>query len=400
MHSTWFRSPAIIAAPIGALLAIVYLQDATDPYGYSAAAIAQGGIALTVIAPFCALFGVLEGARYKAAANLISTSNRRLATIIVRLVLPVTAAGILLLAFSQFVVASTVVIPQTVTEGLVVVSQVIVVVAFTLFGFALGSNLPKAFAIPASVVVPWMWLVYPSATEPLWMRHLNGNLSGCCDISVAPATDVAIAGALVAIAIAIVSLMAVPRIRGKARSGLAALAGLLLVAIAVNMAQGLGHSPGTARDTGQLVCIERVCVWPENRKQLSSVIRQQAKIRRELDGFGMSPPELVTEDSSAGRRAWIFGTTPDAGKGDIGVALVAGLLPATPKCAETRPYDTNDTRPLIERWIFESAGVDANGLEIELGAQHRRKLGELRAMPKLEQGTIVDNALSALNRCS
>lgn len=53
----------------------------------------------------------------------------------------------------------------------------VISVAHAIFGFALGTVLPRLIATPVVAVVDWIAVAFTRAAQPYWLRHVSGQFS-------------------------------------------------------------------------------------------------------------------------------------------------------------------------------------------------------------------------------
>lgn len=227
----------------------------------------------------------------------------------------------------------------------------LMILAYTLAGYAVGWLFPGVLAVPAVAVATFLWLSYPVALEPFWLRQLNGtNLAECCAYDRTLDTRALVGPALVATGLLVAAAVAI-----VVRAWAARLAGLLPLAlavlIAVPMVDPLGYDPTDSRDTAALSCAgasPQVCVWPEqddDAKKFRTWVEDSAGRLRKA---GIAMPRAYTP-------AYSHPTRPD-----VIASLVSALMPQTaPACAADEGS-----------WAGESAyGPLAAWLELTAGAR-------------------------------
>lgn len=369
--------------------------------GYSSAAIAQGGMALAIAAPFSAIFAAIEGNRHRAGAAMISTANRSRRAVVARQLLPNIACGAAVLIVPTALYAGSEAIPLSFTDFFILVGELAQIAAFTCFGFALGTRLSRAFALPIAVVVPWLWIVYPSATEPLWIRHLNGNLIDCCDLSIQPSNSVILAGILVALAVALLSLAFIPGTRTRWLVPAAFGGFLALVLVAVSMVNSFGFTPGSIRAASDLRCAgsnPRICVWKENAGQLNRTAKVASRIGEDLRAAGIATPTLATERPGGDR--WQFGISPQANTSEIRGSLASSLIPRTPDCAASSAYDTTDLKPILTWWVLGKANASEARENTPLTRSEMHRYRAVAKSSPRAQSNWANQSINELATCS
>lgn len=349
-------APLILLAGLYSLAA---LPATSDPYAIALSA--AGTIALAFVAPICAALGAWEGARFRRAAWWGMPHVRSRAAIAAWSAAPVIVAGSIAVTVASML--------QLTKSGLFVPDvrllalTVAVISAHTLLGFAAGLWVPVVIAAPAALILSFLWMAFPGAMEPLWLRHLNGSLSTCCQLAqdLAPAAVLAallVAAGMVAAALLLIAQQAWSRVRGA----------LSIVPLVIALAAGsviaspLGPDPVVARHASALVCAKdpsgiEVCVWPEHVGRLDEVLGIAARAVAAWDAAGIPAPRRFTEVEPANRVDPVFGFRLESTGADIVGALAYSLVPPTPSCADTGPYPSASVLDDLEAWFAAVAGM-------------------------------------------
>lgn len=363
--------PALwLAIPISILAGwYVTLLDPSDGYGVDATA--KASMTLAFVGSFCAGCAAWEGSRLRRAALWNAPSVRSRMTIAFWSLLPVVLVGLtaVLVGIAIQLARSSAGPPDL----RIIIVAALNLVAYSVFGFALGVLLPFAVAGPLAIVVPFVWVAFVPAMYPVWLRHLTGMFRDCCglaqDLALRPVIGSSLldAGIIGAFALLISGpAPAVRRLRGAAVTlGLASGAGALLVA-------GMGYAPVVPRDVGRLECraADRVsvCTWPEHRALSAELIAIVTRVRDGWEQAGIDAPSVFTEaDRSVAQPSALvflissYRFTND----DVVSALATGKLPATPDCAGG--YTGGIAFEYLAAWYSASGGMTVDGLTERYG---------------------------------
>src|SRR5450759_2082972 len=183
MPAFWFALPFILLA--GGYGTALY---PSDHYGLGATAMGTG--ALPFVAGFTAAAAAWEGARLRRTVWWSPNVRSRLA-IAAWAVLPSVLIGFVafLAAVGVLLVRSGATLPDPVLLAVATLD----LVAWAVVGFAAGILLPVPVAVPVGILLPFVWLAFVPALDPVWLRHLTGMFRDCCGNAqdLAPAAVVA-----------------------------------------------------------------------------------------------------------------------------------------------------------------------------------------------------------------
>lgn len=353
---------SLLALPmilLAMLYSLKYGPSTSDPYAVALSA--AGTVTIAFVAPICAALGAWEGARFRRAGWWSLPHVRSRAVIAASSAAPVIVAGSIAVAAASEL--------QLVRAGLFVPDvrllalTIVVIAAHTLLGFAAGLWAPVVVAAPAALVVSFLWMAFPAAMDPLWLRHLNGSLSTCCMVQQDLALSAVAAAALVAsgmIAAALVLIVQQAWHRGRA---VISILPILVAFVAGSViASPLGPDPAVARAAAALVCSTdptgvEVCVWPEHARRLDEVRRVAVRAVTKWDAAGIPAPRRFSELEPANAADPAFGFSLRSTEADIISALAYSLLPPWPSCAETGPYPSAWARDQLYAWFAATAGM-------------------------------------------
>ncbi len=402
---SWLALPIILLA---ALFSLAHQPATADPYAIARSA--AGTITLAFVAPICAALGAWEGARFRRAAWWALPHVRSRAAIAAWSTAPVILAGSIAVA-----VASIVQLTRAglfVPDARLLALTVAVISAHTLLGFAAGLWVPVVIAAPAALILSFLWMAFPAAMDPLWLRHLNGSLSTCCGLQqdLAPAAVIAaflVAAGMVAAAFLLVTQQAWSWVRGA----------LSVVPLAIAVAAGsviaspLGPDPAVARDASALVCATdrsgvEVCVWREHAGRLGEVLGIAADAVAAWDASGIPTPRRFTELEPASRSERAFGFSLESTKADIVGSLAYSILPPWPSCANAGPYPSARVLDELYAWFAAVGGMSERDLvrrfDVAAPPGSQTPLAVVRALrsrPPAVQRQWVNGNLEATRNC-
>lgn len=214
--------------------------------GYWEAAIAQTTLIGMIPASLCAATGTWEAIRLKRSGlvdNGGGTSARSCLTVALAQLRITWYVSALFVLWTLICVTRWASGAPGLPDLRVVALLSLMLFTYALAGYAIGWLFPGLLAVPATAVVTYLWLAYPAALEPLWLRQLNGtNLSECCAYDQNLASRPLIVPAVVLLGLIGFALLAI-----TARSRRGRLMSILpltaAAAIAIPLAIPLGLSP-------------------------------------------------------------------------------------------------------------------------------------------------------------
>lgn len=283
----------------------------------------------------------------------------------------------------------------------VVLTTTVVVMGHAALGYRLGSLAPAVVAIPLIFLSLYLWMVFPQAYEPVWVRHLNGFSATCCGLWADFDGEALVAPILVAVGVpasawltGVVGWRLLPRIGVPAAVLLASLVSAsLLVA-------HLGPDPIQPRDPDDLKCLPGspvVCTWPENAHRAREVQVKAQGIGRALADADIRVPDRVTE-AVPGTTAddWHIGMRPTTEPELLHGMIVAGLVPARPECF--RPG--HDGSAVLVAWLLTKTGLERDAVAVGLSRWEATDLEALLGSPEASQTRWYEETRGALDRCA
>lgn len=405
VHPAAWLCPALVV--LSAVYAVAYQPAASEPY--SVALTAGGSVVIGFLAPVCAALAAWEAGRLRRAGWWEMPHVRPPLAIAVLAMWPVIVSG--LVAVSTSIIVQLVRAETLVPDLRILAVCVVVISAHALAGFAVGLKVPVVIAVPGVLIGSYLWMAFPRAMEPLWIRHLTGSLEACCLLQHDLAISAAIGAALVAGGLAIAAGIVIAagwRIRPVG----AALSALAVASFAgVSLVMGLGAEPAVARNPSELVCRSSqavaVCVWPEHQGRIDEVLAIATTAAENWREAGIAIPTTFTEADGplqAGERS--FGFSEESTPTDILHSLAYALLPVWPACAEMGPYPGSAAIDPVHAWFDATAGMSARELTQRFPASTSpgrpsptEIVAELMATSEQAQQEWLATNLAALERC-
>ena len=398
------RAETYVLLPLLVLL-VLFGSSAGSRYvtdGYWTAAIAKASLMLILIAPICATAAAWEGARQRRGRILDWAIARPEWQLTLTSVAPTLLMGLVGVAVSVMTLAPHAAGAPGWPNPWLIGVYLLVVVAHTMVGYALGRWLPIAVALPAALFSSYLWLAYPAGITPVWIRHLNGlSFEACCAIDQAPAARALVGTGLLAAGSALGVLLALHRSRPARLAALGCLtfSGVL----AVTAVWPLGPSPGQPR-AGTLACVgaaPRICLWPEQ-EQSRGVI--EAAIRPaygRLVAAGLDlPPTVTGQDTPDADQLFVpiaAVPNPNILVRALPVSLLAGV---TPQCAAEGPWPGGDAYGPLQVWLALTAGAPAEELASTAPPEAIELVNRVYALPHERQLAWYTANRAALNDCN
>ncbi|MFE2723052.1 hypothetical protein [Kitasatospora sp. NPDC059327] len=387
-------SAALRAAPIALVWILMYSGKMTGwiTNGYWPSVTAQSSFLLNFTAPAVAACGAWEGLKVRRSAVLDTAPARSTTAIALSALAPVLALGAL-----SVLAALAVFIPQA--SGLpgwptptVITVELLVVLAHTTVGYALGLTLPRLLAVPLTLVASFLWMAYPSTLDAFWVRQLNGrNLTECCALDEVPALR-----ALAAPTVAVLGLLAAAWIWTALRERRRLTAAVTLVvttAAGAWIAGPLGYHAASARPASEQTCTTttpRVCLWPEQKAEAANITEWATQAQLRLQAAGLTDSAPVSPFSSRPTR-------------DEVQSLVAlqQIPNRAPQCAMERGgrWPGVEAVAPLSSWLKLTAGVTPRTVEGRYREQEVRIASQVMALPRDEQLAWFRANADTLNRC-
>lgn len=364
--AVWLFVPLAIAA---IAYSGMYPPVTRDPYPIAMAA--AGGVTIAFLAPAAAALGAWEAGRLQRGALWTFPHARLRLWVAAGALWPIVAA--MWLAVMAGVIVRVLSSSPHVPDARIAGAVGIVLTAHASLGFAIGLWVRPVVAAASILVVDYLWMAMPRSLEPLWLRHLTGDFSSCCEVTfdlapVALLGAAAVAGGMLGAAMLLASREFSP-LRAVFAAGF--LAGS--VAIGTTAVNALGPDPVVARDPAELVCgggDPRVCLVPEHRERLSEVVAVAGSAIASWERVGIDVPRRFTEslrDAAQGDAAFM-GISTGSTEADVRHAIAYALLPAIPACAEEgQSYPGAIARDYLLAWLSLTAGMSTDDVRDRVG---------------------------------
>ncbi|GIH92883.1 hypothetical protein ACFFMN_21670 [Planobispora siamensis] len=403
----WLRSSAAVAAFPFMIAYLIFVLGGSVEFledNWLSATVLVSSAGVLAMGPVCAAAGAWEGARLARGRIGGGVPVRPPVLVLAWSAWPIlggAAAG--LLGAFLVLAAAMADVPGTPDPSVLAVA-LLVILAWTLVGFAVGRYAHPLLGVPLLLVGTWLWLAYPAALETFWVRHLTGNNLGfCCETHTVFHPGALYAQAIVATALAGAAMLAWAR-GGRTRrvwAGIAALP-LAAAAVAIPLVRDMGPEAQVPRSDA-LVCGERegieVCLWPERGKRLDFAARTVVPAARRLSaGSGLPLPGRITEGPADGATSWRFAVPPGADGDDVVFGLATSLLPAEPPVCGPGWSGAEAYRPL-SAWLALTAGAGHDVVGRRTGPQALDVAQRTLARPPTEQMRWFRHNLVALSRC-
>lgn len=279
LRTTVRTNSAVWAGPLVFFLAMRFVgqQSAAEQGGLPLPVTAVGLWALAFVGPTCAASAAWEAGRLRRGGVLATPNVRSPATVMVQALAPTVALGILALAAALVLrihMSGGWVQPDWRMSAVAVV----VLISHVSFGFALGTRVSAVAAVPAALLLPFLWMIGTSAVDPPWVQHLSGTWSECCRLHEELDPSTLQAPLLLAVGVIAGSVVALSwplRQRRVLSVVLSLLPVAIVVPLAASLVNDLGYKPVQSRSKSDLQCSGAspvvICLWPENSSQSSAV---------------------------------------------------------------------------------------------------------------------------------
>ncbi|MGW4651236.1 DUF7224 domain-containing protein [Kitasatospora sp. NPDC004289] len=360
--------------------------------GYWPSVTAQSTFLLNFTAPAIAACGAWEALKVRRSGVLDAAPARSATTIALSALALVLAVGT-----GAVLLALILLIPQAGgipgwSTGVILATELLVVLGHATVGYALGFLLPRMLAVPTALVASFLWMAYPATLDTFWVRQLNGrNLTECCALDEVPSLR-----AVASILLAELGLVAAGWIWVRLRGNLRYTAVLVLataVLLGALVADPLGYRAAVARPLAEQSCIDgspRVCLWPEQKPEATRITAWSAKAGEQLRAAGLTPSDTVTP--------FTVRPTEDEVRSLVATALVPK---GPPQCAMERgaPWPGAKAAGPVAAWVKLKAGASARSVEGRYGPDVMALVHEIMALPQPDQLAWFQKNMAALTRC-
>ncbi|MFK4224829.1 hypothetical protein [Streptomyces sp. NPDC019890] len=268
------------------------------------------------------------------------------------------------------------------------------VCAYASLGYAVGWRLPGILAVPVVAVSAFLWLAYPVAMDPLWLRHLNGtSLGDCCGVDRTLDPRALLAPTIVTLGLFLAVLVIVGE-RSVMRRLLALVPVAVACAVAVPMVMPMGYDPTRNRDVSALSCSSgtpRICLWPEQQQDASKFRSWLEEGTKRLKEAGVVLPKTYTPSFVGPTRARVL------------ASLVASVMPTdAPSCAQKGAWPGGRAGAPVATWLELTAGGRADDVAQRVvgdGGKTLSLVQQVRSLPAEAQLNWYRTNRAALNDC-
>lgn len=401
--------PAIWLAPLVSGAAAVYATLLYPGDGYAVAATAAGMGALPIVAVYCAATSAWEGSRLRGSGNWWSPIVRSRLRVAWQLIAPSVIGGFV--AACMAVGVQLLAVSAWPPDALMILTIAADVLTYSVAGLALGLLLPRAVALPLSVIGPVIWLAFVPAIPPPWLRHLTGMFRDCCQSSESLDPRAVLASLLASASILAIAWLVSAHGREQRPPLHFWAVPVALLAAGVALISGGSHAPTVARDESILICTPagtgQLCLWPEHGDRLEVTAGLLAAARTEWQVHGTTVPELFTEAAPATseRSTAHISTTGVVDRDSLIGQLAAGLMPPIPEC----PFGATGPIlfPYLHAYYASVAGASDAWIERQYGTDPPdERLGTVLAvmdrlsqLPAERQRVWTGRAITASQYC-
>lgn len=399
--STLFRtSLAFRLSPLFVLAMFGGFQEEPgwpEPYGLAATAYAEG--AMWVLAPLTAMCAAWEGHRLRRADWLEQPRRRSLVSVAAWAIAPV-----MVVSWVTFLIGVAVEVLPLRPDLRVTGLGLLLLLAWTVLGFGVGLVTHAIVSLPTMMVAGFCWFSLPAAYEPVWMRHLTGDLLDCCSVKTDVSRAVLVAAGTVAVGIAL-SGAALIRSRLPQRAAtwraLAPVPFLATVVIATPLIDGLGPMPVVAREVA-MACKgsePTICVYPERDEGLSDLRAITTDAYRAWARYGFEGPSRLSETAPAFHGAVPLHTYTGWDRQRLTTAVVEATVPWRFRTCDTERSAARRASRDLSAWLALGAGIDRGDLPDTFGRRPAEHAVEVSGLPDRRQRRWVARQLMALGTC-
>lgn len=268
-------NPVLYGVPCTLLVGLLYLGSQLSEMRYLLAITTRTNFAFSVTWPVFAGLGALEMRPLRLFWGAWQLRRSRAVVVLDRLA-PVMAGAVLtgavlhgIASFHVGAASPDPFLPNPMLVGLALWGAL----AWVFAGAALGLVFPTPAAVPAALLLPFLFVTVPFAWEPVWLRHVTSNLSDCCSTSQVLDMRAAGASALMSGAVLLAGVLLIALRLGRAGRVpllvalrvLAACSVVVgLVVASLEIVRGMGPLPVQPRSAEELRCDGPVCLWPQD----------------------------------------------------------------------------------------------------------------------------------------
>lgn len=295
-------SPSLLVAIAGALIGL-YVANSNDLQSIDGYGLGQAVVANEItlyMSSFLAAAACIEALGIRRFWNLWVV-ERNASVVIAHRLLPIIVTGYsgLLVSYGWFLLIKP---PATGSPGFSVpMVGVITVATSIIFGLALGLVLRPVLALPVAVMLPFLFLNLPHSFQIAWPRHLTGSFIDCCVPAFTLDSRPVAASTVFLLTVSLSSGVAVwARTRSPGRTSeqlivivlaLVGIVGLVSVSLAISLVRDLDYSPAIPRTVQEQVCVDGLCLWPEDERFRQTNTEAWAQVSSAWEALGLPPLE-------------------------------------------------------------------------------------------------------------
>ena len=289
-------------------------------------------------------------------------------------------------------------VPQGTTWFLPLIN-IFMICAAVCFGMFVGRYIQKYIAAPICIVVSYAWLVLPQAYQPLWLRLPNGIYGGGgYGPSLAFQGKVGASAMLVSGGTVLASLIFLSFRNLWWGKIISCLSFAICLTVAFVLVYGLGADPVVSRKTN-MTCAssdgETVCVWPEDRGQLQTVLSIILRYKENMNKIGISIPAVASEDDN--HSSFTFDADGEISDEIIFPTLIQGMTATSPTCVN--PTSAAITaQGQLELYFAYVSGLSMPFAENRFQALPTRELEEVLKNPAMQHDWVV-KSMATLKQC-
>ncbi len=410
MPAVWFGGAICV-------LAVLYGTSLPPVDRYALAASASGSAALPFVAAYVSAAAAWEGARLRRGRIWGGPWRRSMISVVARPIgVPVGFGLLTVLAAIAFQLVRS---DANAPDVRIVIVALADLLAWAVLGFALGVRLPLAAATPVALLLPYLWLGFVPAMNPVWLRHITGMFRDCCSTAEDLSPNAALASLLVSAGFTIAAWTLAIAAPGRLRNHLliAGATTASVVVAATFLVSGLGFAPVVARDTSLLTCrqleVAQLCVWPEHADRINELSAATSDAIEGWRSVAMPTPALVTEAnrSVAPPGALVVSFAGVHFRDAAVLALARGALPPHPDCPSPTPGIVSATTggavaPFLEAWFAFTGGLSPASLSVTYeevepinGESVSSVVAELRTARPEQRARWVSELVAQLTTC-
>lgn len=368
-----------------------------EPYGLAATSHAEAAIWL--LAPLAGMCAAWEGYRLRRAGWLEQPRGRSLVTVVGWSIAPV-----IVVSWATFLAGVVVEVLPLMPDLRVTVLGLLLLLGWVVLGFGVGLVTHAIVGLPTMMVAGYCWFSLPSAFEPVWMRHVTGELGACCSVETDLAPAVLAAAGTVALGLALSGAVLIRSnlpSRGATWRALSPVPLIAALAISTPMINDLGPVPAVKRDVS-MECAgsaPAVCVYPERDGILNDIVSVASDSYEVWEDRGFTGPARLSEDGRAFPGAPPLHTYTGWGRPQLTRAVVEAAVPRSfRRCDVDRRAARRSSRGL-SAWLALTAGLDRSEVRAAYGKPAFDVAAPIASLPERRQRAWVARKLATFGQC-